>query len=209
MSKYQTIAFQITAIAALALCGASVGSSQSTQKLTGDDYIEIQNLYATYAHGLDEGKGDMLAGTFTEDGEFTGQSQPGQPRRQPIKGKEALARMARGGGGSRHFVANLNVIPTPGGAKVSCYFIQYNTKDTPPSIFLMALYDDTLVKTAQGWKFSKRVVYRDDDDQSPFKANPAPPGGGGRGRGGRGGGGGQGGGDQAAPAQGGGPAAAH
>jgi 3-phenylpropionate/cinnamic acid dioxygenase small subunit len=192
MSKYQ-----ITAIAALALCGAAVSYSQSTPKLTGDDYIEIQNLYANYAHALDEGKGDAFAATFTEDGEFTGQSQPGQPRRQPIKGKEALARMGgRGGGGSRHFMANLSVNPTPEGARASAYFIQYNTKDTPPSIFLLAVYDDTLVKTPQGWKFSKRVVYRDDDEMSPFKANPAAPGGG-RGRGqGRGQGSGQGGGQQ-------------
>src|SRR5665213_870466 len=146
MSKYSVIA-----IVALAVCGAVVSRSQSTPKLTGEDYMEIQNLYATYAHALDKGKGDMLAATFIDDGEFTGQSQPGQPRRQPTKGKEAIARMARGGGGSRHFVANLNVMPTSDGAKASCYFIQYNTKDTPPSIFLMALYDDTLVKTPQGW----------------------------------------------------------
>jgi hypothetical protein len=36
--------------------------------------------------------------------------------------------------------------------------------------------DDTLVKTAEGWKFKKRVVWRDDDDASPFRPKQRPPG---------------------------------
>jgi hypothetical protein len=36
------------------------------------------------------------------------------------------------------------------------------------------IYEDTLVKTPQGWRFKKRVVWRDDDDTTPFKAKSLP-----------------------------------
>jgi hypothetical protein len=32
-----------------------------------------------------------------------------------------------------------------------------------------SVYDDTLVKTPQGWKFKKRINWRDDDDLTPNK----------------------------------------
>jgi hypothetical protein len=35
-----------------------------------------------------------------------------------------------------------------------------------------AICDDTLVKAGDGWRFKKRVVWRDDDDISPFKPRP-------------------------------------
>jgi hypothetical protein len=168
--------FQIVAIATLAAAGVITAQSQSTPKLTADDYIAIQQLYADYAHGLDEGKGDMFAGSFTEDGEFTGQRNPGAPPRQPVKGKEGLARMATRGPGSRHFISNLAITRTAEGAKASCYLIQFNTKAAPATVALIAVYEDTLVKTNQGWKFKSRVVWRDDDENSPFKPAPAPPG---------------------------------
>jgi hypothetical protein len=39
----------------------------------------------------------------------------------------------------------------------------------------VAVYNDTLVKTKEGWKFKKRVVWRDDDDITPFKPKPMSP----------------------------------
>ncbi len=79
-------------------------------------------------------------------------------------------------GGTRHFVANLIITPTPEGAKGSCYLLLYSARTIPPSFTETAIYDDTLVKTPQGWKFKKRVVWRDDDDITPFKPKPLPEG---------------------------------
>src|SRR6266436_4941800 len=104
MSKYQVIT-----TATLAIASVIAAQAQSTSKLSADDYIAIQQLYADYAHGLDEGKGDLFAGAFVDEGEFTGQHNPGTPPRQPVKGKEALARMATRGPGSRHFIGNLAI----------------------------------------------------------------------------------------------------
>jgi hypothetical protein len=50
----------------------------------------------------------------------------------------------------------------------------FNARSIPATILETAIYDDTLIKTPQGWRFKKRVVWRDDDDITPFKPKPLP-----------------------------------
>lgn len=146
-------------------------------KLTVEDYVEIQQLYARYAQALDRGNGGEFAATFVEDGEFTGGRGPGRAleERAPRKGRDALTAMGNRSG-TRHFTANLVVTATETGAKGSCYLLLYNARTNPPSFVETAIYDDTLIKTKEGWKFKKRVVWRDDDDITPFKPKPLPAG---------------------------------
>jgi hypothetical protein len=160
----------------VAVMGVSWGYAQQKSArgmLTPQDYIEIQQLYATYSHTLDKAEGARFAATFTVDGEFT-RGRPagrGNEVRTPLKGTEALTRMGSVGGG-RHFTANLTITPTPDGARGSCYLLLFDARNVPATLTETAIYDDTLVRTPQGWRFKKRVVWRDDDDISPFKPNP-------------------------------------
>jgi 3-phenylpropionate/cinnamic acid dioxygenase small subunit len=146
------------------------------EKVSTDDYVEILQLYNRYCHALDMGTGDAFAACFTPDGEFTGGRGPGKATddRTPRKGTVALTQMGNTSG-TRHFTANLVVTKTPEGAKGSCYLLLYSARTTPDSWVEVAVYNDWLVKTAQGWKFQKRVVWRDDDDITPFKPKPAAP----------------------------------
>src|SRR6266704_898032 len=116
--------FSIGVLLALltAFRAAAAAETGAAQKLTADDYIEIQQLYANYAHALDHGEGERFAATFVLDGEFTGGRGPGRGSevRNPTKGKDALLKMGSRGG-SRHFNANLVITPTPEGAKASVY----------------------------------------------------------------------------------------
>ena len=162
----------------LAILLAGAGWVQAQQKkaaaaFTAQDYLEIQRLYATYAVALDTAQGERFAATFTPDGEFTRGRPPGQATevRTPLKGTAALIRMGSVGGG-RHFTTNLIVTPTPEGANGSCYLLLFNVRNAPATITETAIYEDKLVKTKDGWHFSKRVVWRDDDDISPFKPKP-------------------------------------
>jgi 3-phenylpropionate/cinnamic acid dioxygenase small subunit len=172
MSRTKAIGVPViaVAIAGFSWMHAETGS---VMKLTADDYIQIQQLYAAYAHALDTGQGEKFAATFVEDGEFTGGRPTGRANevRTPRRGKEALTEMGSRGG-TRHFTANLIITPTADGAKGSCYLLLFNARNIPATISETAIYDDTLVKTAQGWKFKKRVVWRDDDDITPFKPKP-------------------------------------
>jgi hypothetical protein len=157
----------LAALAALRPAAAA----DAAPKLTADDYVEIQQLYANYAHALDKGEGERFASTFVLDGEFTGGRGPG--RGSEVRSQDALLKMGSRGGG-RHFTANLVITPTPEGAKGSVYLLLFNERSIPATIVETAIYDDVLVKTPQGWRFKKRVVWRDDDDISPFKPKPLP-----------------------------------
>jgi hypothetical protein len=134
------------------------------------DYVEIQQLYATYCHALDRADLKLLASLWINDGEFVGGKGPGNKYadRTPRKGKSITG----DNGATRHFTSNLVATLTPEGAKASVYLILYNARTVPPTFVETAIYDDTLVKTSQGWKFKKRVVWRDDDDITPFKPGP-------------------------------------
>jgi hypothetical protein len=168
--------WNVAAVVALSLGVAGVGwgfAQQKSRALTTQDYIDIQQLYANYAHALDTGQGERFAALFTPDGEFTGGRPPGKAAevRTPLKGTEGLTKMGSGGGG-RHFTANLVITPTAEGANGSCYLLLFNARNIPATITETAIYKDNLVRTPQGWRFTKRVVWRDDDDITPFKPKP-------------------------------------
>ena len=167
--KVIVIAAALSSVA-LAVSGLIAAQSGKAPKLTADDYVEIQQLYSDYAYALDQNDGERLASTFVEDGSFTGVARPGDPPRTPTKGKEALSKMR--GSGSRHYLTDLHITRTPEGARASCAFLQFSTKTMPPVLTLNAIYDDTLVKTSQGWKFKDRHAWRDDEEMSPFKPGP-------------------------------------
>lgn len=159
------------AIALGVLLAAALGSgliaaqSGKAPKLTAEDYIEIQQLYSDYTYALDQGEGEHVADDFVEGGEFTGVHAPG---RKPTQGRTELVAMGNRGAGTRTFPANLIVTRTPEGATASCYFVQYITKDFPPTMGKTAIYEDTLVKTPHGWKFKKRISWSTSDELSPF-----------------------------------------
>jgi hypothetical protein len=186
----------ITAGAAAAMITAAAGAANAAHpdyptptgawgpKVSTDDYIEIQQLYAHYCHALDTGNPEALAQCWTKDGEMTRGYGPGQANadRKPTSGYSmGYAMGGASGGGSRHMYSNLVITKTPEGAKGSVYLLLYTSTTTPPSFIEIAIMDDTLVKTAEGWKFKKRVVWRDDDDLSPFRPKqgggppPSPP----------------------------------
>jgi hypothetical protein len=161
----------------LSIASASVGWGSARQRevrstLTAQDYFEIQQLYARYALYLDTGDAARFADLWMPDGEFVAGRPAGQAgvARTPLKGTEALTRMGSVGGW-RHFNSNLIITPTPQGADGMCYLARFNVRSSsvPAPIDETAVYQDTLVKTSQGWRFKKRISWRDDDDISPFR----------------------------------------
>ena len=106
------VALVAISIAALGVGWVYAQQARSAPTLTTQDYIDIQQLYANYAHALDKGEGARFAATFVTDGEFTGGRPAGQANavRTPLKGTEALTKMGSGGG-SRHL---FRMVATPG-----------------------------------------------------------------------------------------------
>ncbi len=76
----------------------------------------------------------------------------------------------RKGSNMRHLNMNLVITPTPEGASGAVYNIFLNIGEQPPVITGFSKYEDTLVKTPQGWRFKTRVNRR----EGPAAAAPGP-----------------------------------
>ncbi len=136
------------------------------RKLSADDYVEIQQLYARYNNAIDSGDAEGYAATFTPDGVFNN-----------FNGHDALVgfikawREKMGGANRRHWNTNLLITPTAEGASGSVYLFLMDVSTRPPTVATAAKYDDQLVKTADGWRFKKRTTKAD----GPPPAAPAAP----------------------------------
>ena len=148
---------KVWALVGIALfCGSAWLSAQKgAGKLTSDDLVEIQQLYARYNWTLDAGDAEGYASTFTPDGVFNNNV-----------GHDAIVKFAEtfhGGMGARvrHWNTNLMILPTPEGAHGQVYLVLVDFANKPATIATSANYSDDLVKTAQGWRFKKRATKGD------------------------------------------------
>ena len=156
-------------IAVLAIALAAGGHAYAQKKttapvLTPQDYLDIQQLVARYAHAMDTGadNGNAYADLFAADGEFVGPAGP------PTRGHDALAGLGRTGFvdghkpalGVSHFIMNHVIEPAAGGATGKAYVVLVNIGEggKPGGEWSNAggHYEDAYVKTAQGWKFKRR-----------------------------------------------------
>jgi bifunctional aromatase (cyclase/dehydratase) len=146
----------ITAIAGVLVGAASRVGAQKPGTLTAMDYIEIQQLYARYNNAIDAGDGEAYAATFTPDGVFNNNT-----------GREGLLKFVEQYKGqmnglvNRHWNTNLTITPSPEGASGTVYLMLVDVSARPPVIRTAARYEDSLVKTAQGWRFKKRTTRGD------------------------------------------------
>ena len=146
----------IIALVACALAAGSaslVSAQHKSGKLSAEDYVEIQQLYARYNNAIDSGDAEAYADTFVPDGTFN-----------TFTGREALVgfihswREKMNGANRRHWNSNLLINATPEGASGSVYLLLIDVGVRPPVIAAAAKYDDQLVRTPQGWRFKKRTT---------------------------------------------------
>ncbi len=149
----------------LAVLALFAVSAVAQKKLSADDYMEIQQLYAKYNTAIDSGDAEGYAGTFTPDGVFNN-----------FKGHDALVGFIKAwgermnGATRRHWNNNLVITATPDGAKGTVYLFLMDVSAKPPAIQSVAKYEDELVKTADGWRFKHRQTK---PDAAPPAAPPA------------------------------------
>ena len=127
--------------------------------LTAMDYLEIAQLVASYGHALDSGygkgeNGEAYAALYTPDASFAGAT-----------GHDQLVRLGqiqpRGPDYVRHYLTNHVIEPIPGGAKGKEFLavIDNGENGKASSLFLGGHYEDTYVKTPQGWRIKTRRLF--------------------------------------------------
>jgi hypothetical protein len=166
---------RFASVVLIALCAvaSSTASGQAPaaakpRELTALDYIEIQQLVAKYARAIDtcSNNGYDYADLFTSDGAFI-PSFNGKPG-APIQGRERLAEVSGGGSrgcknvgwivqGVRHLYVNHIITPTAEGATGVVDMLMIGLGGDPNKIEYDGYYEDTYVKTPQGWRFKQRM----------------------------------------------------
>ena len=145
----------LPAFCALAVVAAGAVATRAQGSLTTQDYIDIQQLYARYNLAIDSGDAAGYADTFVADGVFN-----------TFKGREALMGFASGYAAkgqtrNRHWNNNLVITPTAEGASGTTYLLLVDISQKPPAIVTAVRYQDTLVKSPQGWRFKSRATKGD------------------------------------------------
>ena len=136
-------------------------SSSSAPVLSAQDYVDLQQLYVRYALAISLGDGEAYAATFVPDGEM----HVLQGDRH-IVGHEALEQMASGNRRTprrnRAWPAPPVIRATTDGAEASALFFSLDVSGEQAAFSFSGVYEDTLVKTADGWRFKKRTFRHDD-----------------------------------------------
>lgn len=142
-------------LAAVALLAAAVvPQAARAADLTAQDYAEIEQLYAQYNLTLDGNDGEGWAATFTPDGSF-----------MSYTGRDGLLSFAKawhermGGNTRRHWNSNLRITGDGTKAEGTVYLMLVDV--ATKAITGTGTYKDALVKTPQGWRFTRRVVTLD------------------------------------------------
>jgi SnoaL-like domain len=132
-----------------------------TLKGSLEDREELRELYAHYAHAIDNGKFDEWINCFTEDGIFE------SPRFGKHQGREGLRRFTAiykenlGGAKPFHQMTNLTFDLDGDQGKGCCYLTYYHCKNGKASLSAAGHYTDKLRKVNGEWKFQSRVVMID------------------------------------------------
>jgi hypothetical protein len=124
--------------------------------LTASDQFEIQQLIARFGYSLDTAANNGLtfAELFTADGRFGNAS-----------GRERLIALARDNSknnpNTRHFVTNVMITATPEGASGTQYEVVFEVGKggKQSEISRTGRYEDTYVKTSQGWRIRTRRFF--------------------------------------------------
>jgi hypothetical protein len=173
-----------TAVLSVLFVGFSGTSAQQppspTPVLTALDYLEIEQLVYRYGYALDTGadNGFAYADLYADGATFTGTNQG--PSGRTYQGRERLAALARGGKRGpnfmSHWVTNVVIEPAPGGAigktYVGIFDIGNGGNGAKSRVDHGGLYNDSYVKTPQGWRFKSRSFF-ESTSGAPVQPPPA------------------------------------
>jgi hypothetical protein len=134
------------------------------------DRDAIRELLARYCFLLDGYQLQEFAALFTADGEWIS-------RNGHAIGPQAIEELLRGlvpepapGRWRKHFTANIVIDLAGDGATVTSNFLVVRDSEAGPAIAVAGTYDDTVVRTAAGWKFKSRKLSHDIAGESGLNA---------------------------------------
>jgi 3-phenylpropionate/cinnamic acid dioxygenase small subunit len=154
------------------VAGVWAQGRNSAGTLTGQDYTEIQQLYARYAQGTDFGNAEMWLDVFTKDAIF--RPTANQDRRRnaspsEFKGRDEMTKWRMNNFANRrpnyqyrHWTGSWVITPTgPGKARGRVYWMAFDPSRGTLTITDTGYYEDVYEKTGDGWRIKERTAYGD------------------------------------------------
>lgn len=120
------------------------------------DRFEIQDLLVRYSQLLDAFDFDAMDGLFTDDAVLD-YSQTGAINGSWPEQKAFIASAFKGFKGTQHLLGLPMITVTGDTASARSICFNPMVVDDKKVFFVGIWYDDQLVRTADGWKFAKRV----------------------------------------------------
>ena len=123
-----------------------------------EDREAIRELYAQYAHTLDNGRYEDWLGCFTPEGSFESPRFGRYAGGDGLKKFVAVYKDSLGGAKPMHFMSNVTFAIEGDTAKGGCYLAYFHCKDGKAELSAVAHYIDTLRKVGGEWRFESRKV---------------------------------------------------
>lgn len=137
-----------------------------------EDQQAIRQLLARYCFLLDGYRLREFAALFTSDGEWTSRNGTG-------RGPAAIEKLLRGLAPEpapckrrKHFTGNVIIELFGDRASVVSNFMVARDSEAGPAIAVAGTYEDTVVKTAEGWKFKSRRLSHDIAGEGGLNVTP-------------------------------------
>jgi hypothetical protein len=137
-------------------------------QLVEADRLEISDLYARYCHIIDSGDAASWKRVWVDDGVlFREAPRDGVQETVEFRGAATLERIIRDSfalnkGRRRHWITDLVIDPAgDDGAVGRCYLMVIDVGGAAPVPLTSARYEDSLVKTREGWRFRERRIKLD------------------------------------------------
>jgi uncharacterized protein (TIGR02246 family) len=160
---------RLRALVAIVVAGAVAGgwwfyaqgiSGSSAKTLSGGDIAEIQQLYARYNQGWDFRDVELYLSAYTDDATFTTGAGEVFAGKKAIKDYLIKGFAAGASAEGTHNNTSILITATAEGAKGRGYWTVMNVMAQPPVASGVGYYNDTFVKTADGWRIKSRASTR-------------------------------------------------
>lgn len=144
----------------LMLIAALCFSASTTSFAAEDVYRACSNLVTDYAYHRDQFNAQEFANLFTEDASLTVVNQTWVGRTDIRQRIEEL----KTGSTIRHEMSTIRIVPVDDdhatGVSYATIYAAPEGETSVSGFVLMGEYHDEFLRTAQGWKISKRVLVR-------------------------------------------------
>ena len=156
----------LVAVAVVVVAGLGWVSAQSrdtgSDTLTGQDYGEIEALYARYSQGSDFRDAELFVSAFSEDGTIVRADGSSIQGMATLRAERVQRYQGQSGDvGRRHRTGSYLITATPDGAKGRAYYILLDVTTRPATMLFTGYYDDEFVRTPDGWRIKHRTINRD------------------------------------------------